>query len=304
MASPRLIPRWTLSHPSFNGFASCIFIDVPLTIKKHLIVALTSLTRLCYLLSRKATLEYLWTLGCLLLSVTTPCRERKPIARLVNFLLTFESVQLKSYSLGEACLKVSLPDWWALLNYSLALNCVSSSRRFSSQYCKIESACHIGLARVFHSWPSSEQDGVLLEIRNQNEESYLWSLVATTSCNMAIISLPRCQTLFDTSITMFVPSPFVVTLDDLVCLLLWPSAPIDVLVIIDLCYCGFASEFECFLHPFCRGVVSKLTPHWSSRLPVLTDSRHVPNSGIKKVITPTLVSLRPKKWSPWSFLFS
>jgi hypothetical protein len=41
-------------------------------------------------------------LGRLLLSVTTPCRERKLIARLVNFLLTSESVQLKSYSLGEA----------------------------------------------------------------------------------------------------------------------------------------------------------------------------------------------------------
>jgi hypothetical protein len=41
-------------------------------------------------------------LGCLLLSVTTPYRERKLIARLVNFLLTYESVQLKPYSLGEA----------------------------------------------------------------------------------------------------------------------------------------------------------------------------------------------------------
>jgi hypothetical protein len=34
------------------------------------------------------------------------------IARLVNFLLTSESVQLKSYSLGEAYLKVGLPGWW------------------------------------------------------------------------------------------------------------------------------------------------------------------------------------------------
>jgi hypothetical protein len=41
-------------------------------------------------------------LGCLLLSVTTPCRERKLITRLVNFLLTSESMQLKPYSLGEA----------------------------------------------------------------------------------------------------------------------------------------------------------------------------------------------------------
>jgi hypothetical protein len=41
-------------------------------------------------------------LGHLLLSVTTPCQERKLISRLVNFLLTSESVQLKLYSLGEA----------------------------------------------------------------------------------------------------------------------------------------------------------------------------------------------------------
>jgi hypothetical protein len=41
-------------------------------------------------------------LGRLLLSVTTPYRERKLIVRLVNFLLTSESVQLELYSLGEA----------------------------------------------------------------------------------------------------------------------------------------------------------------------------------------------------------
>jgi hypothetical protein len=58
---------------------------------------------------------------------------------------------------------------------------------------------------------SSKQDGVLLEIRNQNEESCVWSLVATTSLNLATISLPRCQTSLDTSITMFIPSPFIAT---------------------------------------------------------------------------------------------
>jgi hypothetical protein len=47
-------------------------------------------------------------LGCHLLSVSFPRRERKPIARLVNFFLTSESVQLQPYSLGEACLKVCL----------------------------------------------------------------------------------------------------------------------------------------------------------------------------------------------------
>jgi hypothetical protein len=58
--------------------------------------------------------SYLWkltmivhgSLGCLLLKVTFPCRERKLIARLVNFHLTFESVQLKPYSLAETCLNV------------------------------------------------------------------------------------------------------------------------------------------------------------------------------------------------------
>jgi hypothetical protein len=61
--------------------------------------------------------SYLWKLtvivhgplGCLLLSVTFPCGERKLIVRLVNFHLTSESMQLKLYSLGEACLKVGLP---------------------------------------------------------------------------------------------------------------------------------------------------------------------------------------------------
>jgi hypothetical protein len=61
--------------------------------------------------------SYLWELtmivhgplGCLLLSATFLCWERKSIARLVNFLLTFEFVQLKSYSLGKSYLKVSLP---------------------------------------------------------------------------------------------------------------------------------------------------------------------------------------------------
>jgi hypothetical protein len=40
-------------------------------------------------------------LGRLLLSITTLCRERKLIPMLVNFLLTFEAVQLKPYTLGE-----------------------------------------------------------------------------------------------------------------------------------------------------------------------------------------------------------
>jgi hypothetical protein len=47
-------------------------------------------------------------LGRHLLSVSFSCRERKLIARLVNFFLTSESAHLKPHSLGEACLKVCL----------------------------------------------------------------------------------------------------------------------------------------------------------------------------------------------------
>jgi hypothetical protein len=67
---------------------------------------------------------------------------------------------------------------------------------------------------MFHSWLSSKQDGVLLEICNWNKENSVWSLVATTSLDLAEISLPRCQTVLDTSVTTFVPSPSIVTEDD------------------------------------------------------------------------------------------
>jgi hypothetical protein len=152
-------------------------------------------------------------LGRLLLSVTTSYRERKLTARLVNFLLISEFMQraIEVVLVGWSLLKVGLPSWWALLNWNLALNCAGSPKHFSSQNCKIESVCLIGLAKGSHSWPSSEQDDVLLEIRNRNEESCVWSLVAITSLNLAIMSLPQCQTLLDTGITMFVPSPSFVT---------------------------------------------------------------------------------------------
>jgi hypothetical protein len=60
------------------------------------------------MLSCKLTMIVSGPLGRPHLSVTDPCQERKPITRLVNFLLTSESVQLMSYSLGEAYLKVRL----------------------------------------------------------------------------------------------------------------------------------------------------------------------------------------------------
>jgi hypothetical protein len=146
-----------------------------------------------------------------LLSITIPYWKSKLITRLVNFHLTSKSVQLTSYSLCETHLKVGLAGWCALLNYNLALNYAGLPRRFSSQNCKIESACLIGLAKWFHSWFSSEHDDVLLEIRNRNEESCGWSLVATTSLNLTIMSLPCGQALLDTSIIMIIPSPSFVT---------------------------------------------------------------------------------------------
>jgi hypothetical protein len=147
------------------------------------------------------------------------------------------------------------------------------------------------LARVFHSWLSSEQNGVLLEIRNQNKEGYLWSLVATTSLDLAVISLPRCQTMFDTSITMFVSSLFIMTQDDwcvqysdqVHSLLSWFHKWLRMRP-----WSSFAEQWcQCWLHIeacFC--------------LQDLIDNRHNPDPGIMKVIMPTFVSQRSKKWSP------
>jgi hypothetical protein len=134
-------------------------------------------------------------------------------------------MHLKPCSLGEAYLEVSLPGWCALLNCNLVLNCAGLPRRFSSQNCKIESVCLIGLAKRFHLWPS-EQDAILLDIHNWDEESCIWNLIATTSHNLTIMSLPRCQISIDTSITMVVPSPTFATSNDW-CLLLWPSALLE-----------------------------------------------------------------------------
>jgi hypothetical protein len=62
-----------------------------------LVVSVAPKSYLC-----KLTVIVYEPLGRLLLSVTIPCQERKPIDRLVNFLLTYELVQLKPCSLGEA----------------------------------------------------------------------------------------------------------------------------------------------------------------------------------------------------------
>jgi hypothetical protein len=98
---------------------------------------------------------------------------------------SIESAQSKPHTLGEAYLKVGSSGWWALLNSNLVLNCASSSRCFSCQYCKIESMCLIGLGKVFDSWLSSEQDGVLLKIRNRMKK-----VVCGVSLLQPVVSWP------------------------------------------------------------------------------------------------------------------
>jgi hypothetical protein len=73
----------------------------------HAMLAIMEHPCLCALtLVDLITVIFYGPLGCLLLSITLPCRERRSIARLVNFLLTSEFMQSKLYSLGEAYLKV------------------------------------------------------------------------------------------------------------------------------------------------------------------------------------------------------
>jgi hypothetical protein len=134
---------------------------------------------------------------------------------------------------------------------------------------------------VFHSWLSSEQDGVLLEICNRNEESCVWSLFVTTSLNLVhpLWFHKRLQTRW-------------------VCLLLQPCALLEsslpsilVLVIsqviLNTAFILFAEQWcQCWIHI-----------EACFYLQVLTNSRHVPNPEFKKVIAPTFVPLRQKKCS-------
>jgi hypothetical protein len=78
------------------------------------------------------------------------------------------------------------------------------------------------------------------------------------------------------------------------------------LVIIDPCPSGFASDFKplSFIH-FAKQLLSKLThiEVWFY-LQDLADSKHDPDTGIKKVIMPTFVPLRTNKWFDDRSLFS
>jgi hypothetical protein len=114
------------------------------------------------------------------------------------------------------------------------------------------------LARVCHSWLSSEQDDVLLEIRNRNEESCLWSVVATTGLNLTIISLPRCQT----SWTQVLPCSSVVH-----SLRLKTTGVSLARTKCSSCGLGYHRSLPFWfrkwlrtLHPFCRAVVVNVDP--------------------------------------------
>jgi hypothetical protein len=137
LQSHYLVEVYLTPHSSDSPCAS----HVLLAIKEHLVCGANSRWFNCsQMLSCKLTMIVHGPLGCLLLSVTFPCRERKLIACLVNFLLTSEFVQLKIL-LGWSLFVGWSPGWWRPLNCNVALNCADSSKRFSSQYCKIESAC-------------------------------------------------------------------------------------------------------------------------------------------------------------------
>jgi hypothetical protein len=124
MACPRSLPAWNLSHTWFIWFAWCISRSVSWQVAPCCGANSRWFdSTQCYL--RELNVIIRGPLGCLLLSIIILYWEREPIARVVNFLLISESVQSKSYSLGEACLKVGLLDWWALQNCNHTLNCVS-----------------------------------------------------------------------------------------------------------------------------------------------------------------------------------
>jgi hypothetical protein len=110
LASSRLLPLelYLAPHPLDSPCASHSL----LAIQEHLVCGANSC---CFghaqMLPYKLTMIVHGPLGRPPLSVIDPCWERKPVARLVNFLLTSESVQSMPYSSGEGYLKVSLSGW-------------------------------------------------------------------------------------------------------------------------------------------------------------------------------------------------
>jgi hypothetical protein len=79
-----------------------------------------------------------------------------------------------------------------------------------------------------------------------------------------------------------------------------------VLVIIDPCPYGFTSDLcnHCSFVLWSGSHQNWHHPEVCFRLQDLTDSRHDPNTRIKKVITPTIMSLKSKKWFDDHSLFS
>jgi hypothetical protein len=123
-------------HPLDSLCAS----HVLLAVKEHLVCGANSH---CFShtqkLSLKANRDCSWTLR-----MSSPKRHlslsrKKTYHEVGKLSLDFWVHTIIAVLLGWSLSKVSLTSWWAPLNCNVALNCAGSSRRFSSQYCKIES---------------------------------------------------------------------------------------------------------------------------------------------------------------------
>jgi hypothetical protein len=151
------------------------------------------------------------SLQWLFLVIMFPRKKSEPNCLYGRFL--FSNRMLRASSSKTWVKLIQRPVAW-LMRSSKLQSCLELCRFvqvFLKSVLQNRKCMPFGLARVFHSWLSSEYDGVLLDIHNCDEESCVWGLVATTSLNLTVISLPQCQTSLDTSIAMFITIPFVAT---------------------------------------------------------------------------------------------
>jgi hypothetical protein len=202
----------------------------------------------------------------LLLRVITPYRERKLIARLVNFILTSESVQLNLYILGEAywrlvflideIFKIAILPWIVSVTQAFLKPELKNRKcmpyriskgvsimtffRTDAYYSRYITGMKkvvygVSLLQLVLTWPSWAYHNVKSQ----------WTQV------LPCLSLARSLWLKTTGVS----------------LTLTKCAP-WVLVIIDPHPCGFAGAFEClsFIH-FAQSWMSKLTPYGSLFLP-------------------------------------
>jgi hypothetical protein len=82
--------------------------------------------------------------------------------------------------------RLVLTGWRAHPNCDIILNCAGSPKRFLRR--KLQDGKCIPLSELvkYHYASFIGTDGVLLEVRNQNEEYCTWSLIATTSRILAL----------------------------------------------------------------------------------------------------------------------